>query len=98
MRQVIGTRPDGSYSLSQFANGQLTTVIEYASGMNQIGAITFGYDAHGRQSPVTDARNGRTSFTYNDADQVLSVTTPVPGTGQSAQTTANHYDEMGRVR
>ena len=97
VRQVISTRPDGSYSLSQVTKGLLVAVIEYDSGANQIRATSFQYDAHGRRSTITDARNGTTTITYNNADQVESTTTPVPGAGESAQSTVNHFDSMGRV-
>jgi YD repeat-containing protein len=59
---------------------------------------TYGYDTHGHQQTVTDARNGTTTYGYNDADQVTSVTTPAPGTGQAAQTTGTEYDELGRPK
>lgn len=65
---------------------------DYDRNGSQVGATTFGYDPHGRQSSVTDARNGATTYTYNNADQVASVTTPAP-----AQATTNHFDSMGRI-
>ena len=34
----------------------------------------------------------------SDADQVTSVTTPPPGTGDPAQTTSTEYDELGRPK
>jgi RHS repeat-associated protein len=54
------------------------------------------YDTHNRLWKVTDARNGTTTYGYNDADQITSVTTPTPGTGQSAQITTTVYDDFGR--
>ena len=69
----------------------------YDSGGSQVGKTSFGYDAHGRQNTVTDARTGTTSYAFNDADQVVSVTTPAPGTIGSAQTTATYFDAMGRA-
>ena len=44
----------------------------------------------------SDARNGTTTYTFNNMDQIASVTTPVPGTGQAAQTTTYYFDKMGR--
>jgi len=44
-----------------------------------------------------DARTGTTTYTFNDADQIVSVTTPPPGTGASAQTTTTSFDAMGRA-
>ena len=62
-----------------------------------MGATTFTYDEHGRQKTLTDAHNGTTTNTYDVADRVTSVTTPVPASGQSAQTTTRYYDDLGRV-
>src|SRR5439155_9654809 len=43
----------------------------------------------------TDARNGTTTATCNDADLVASVTTPNPGSlGGSDQTTLTYYNSM----
>jgi hypothetical protein len=50
----------------------------------------------GRQNTVTDARNGTTTYAFNNADQVVSVTTPPPGNGQAPQTTTTYFDAMQR--
>src|SRR4051812_29767310 len=52
----------------------------------QIGKTSYGYNAHGRQSAITDARNGTTTLTFNSADRVATATTPPPGTGDPPQT------------
>ena len=59
--------------------------------------VTYSYDAHGRKWKETDARNGITIYTYNDADQVVTVTTPAPNTTQAAQTTTTYYDVSFRA-
>ena len=82
VRTVTTTAPDNSYTISVYTNGQSLSVTRYDSGGTQIGKATYGYDAHGRQNRVTDARNGTTTLAYNNADQVQTSTTPVPGTGQ----------------
>ncbi len=41
-------------------------------------------------------RNGTTTYTYYDNDQVETVTTPVPSGTEAAQLTTYQYDEMGR--
>ena len=56
---------------------------------------TYGYDAQRRHNSSTDARNGKTSYTFNDADQVATVTTPNPG--DEPQVTTTFYNNMGRV-
>jgi YD repeat-containing protein len=70
----------------------VSSVTLYASNGVQVAKTTCGYDSHGRQSTVTDARNGTTTYTFNNADQVASVTTPAPGNGQSAQATFTFYN------
>ena len=96
-RIVTNTAPDGSYSVTTNQNGRLNSVTSRDSLGNQLSAIGYSYDAHGRQSGTTDARNGTTSYYFNNADQVSSTVTPVPATGQSAQVTTNFFDSMGRV-
>jgi RHS repeat-associated protein len=44
-----------------------------------------------------DARNGATTYAYNAADQVVTMTTPAPGGGYAAQTTTTLYDSSGRA-
>ncbi len=64
---------------------------------NQLSSLNYGYDAYGRQSTVTDARNGTTTTTYTAADQPQTVTTPAPGgSGAPPQTTTMLYDNTGR--
>src|SRR6266511_4568916 len=77
-----------------YYQGRLLSVTRKSSTSAQITRTTYGYDAHGRQYTVTDARNGATTYGYNDADQVTIVTTPVPAAGQSAQTTTTYYNNL----
>ncbi|MBI3871290.1 MAG: RHS repeat-associated core domain-containing protein [Verrucomicrobia bacterium] len=94
---VTDTAPDGSYSVTLYQQARLASVARFDSNGVQIASLSYSYDAQGRQSLTTDARNGSTIQTFNDADQVVSTTTPMPGTGQSAQTTSFEYDSMGRM-
>jgi len=96
-RYVTNTAPDGSYSVSDVYQGRLQSLTQKDSSGAQIGQTTYGYDPHGRQNAMTDARNGTTTVAFNNADQVASVTTPPPGTGASAQTTITYYDTMLRA-
>jgi len=93
-RYVTNTAPDGSLTISAYSNGRLVSVTRKDSGNNQIFKTTYGYDAHGRQSSLTDARSGTTSYSFNSADQVATLTTPAPGTGQAAQTTTTYFNNM----
>ncbi len=92
-RTVTETAPDNSYAISVYTSGRLVSVTRYDSASTQIGQTTYTYDAHGRQYQVTDARNGATTYGYNSADLVASVTTPNPGNGGAAQTTTTYYNK-----
>jgi len=96
-RTVTQTLPDNSTIVSVYQYGRLLSVTRKDSTGAQIGATTYGYDAHGRQYAVYDARNGWTTFAYNNADQIVTVTTPAPGNGASPQTTTTFYDNMLRA-
>jgi RHS repeat-associated protein len=94
---VTQTAPDGFYSVSLYQNGRMASVTRYDSGSSQLGKTTYGYDEHGRRNTSTDARTGTTTYTFNNADQIVSVTSPPPGTGAPAQTTTTYFDAMGRA-
>jgi len=49
------------------------SVTRFDSGSQQLSSVSYSYDPHGRQSSVTDARNGATTYGYNAADLVTSV-------------------------
>ena len=88
------TNPDGSSVVSIYSYGRLLSVTRKDSSGGQVIQTTYAYDVHGRTLSVTDARNGATVYGYNNADQAAAVTTPAPGTGQSAQTTTSYYNAM----
>jgi hypothetical protein len=97
-RYVTNTAPDGSLTVSHYLKGILQSSTR-KMGTIQLSQTTYGYDQHGRVQTQTDARNGTTTFAFNDAGQVISVTTPDPdgaGPGQP-QVTSTDYDNMGRV-
>jgi len=96
-RYVTNTAPDGSYSVSHFQHGQLTSVTRKDPGGTQLSQTTYTYDTHGRQKTAVDARNGTTTYSYDNADRRASVTMPAPGTGQNPQTTTFAYDYAGRI-
>ena len=96
-RTVTATNADHSFSVTLYTNGLLTAVTSYDSTGAQIGGTTYAYDTQGRQNQITDARNGTTTLTFNNADQTATATTPYPGNGQSAQTTLYNYDTSQRV-
>lgn len=95
-RYVTNTAPDDSYIVAHYLNGRLMSVTRKTAANAQLSKTSYTYDAHGRTATVTDARNGATTYAYNNADQVVAVTTPAPGNGQSAQTTTTSYDHTLR--
>jgi RHS repeat-associated protein len=96
LRTVTSTAPDGSYTINTYVAGQLLNSARFDATGKQIGGTSYSYDAHGRQYQVTDARNGTTTYGYNAADQVATVTTPSPGNGLAPETTTTLYDNMLR--
>jgi len=90
-RTTTSTAPDGSYTVNVYSYGRLTSSTRYDANGIQIGGTTYGYDAHGRQNAITDARNGTTTLGYNNADLVATNTTPNPGSG-SPEVTTTLYD------
>lgn len=97
-RTLTTTSPDGSYNISVYTSGMLMSVTSFDSLANQIGKSTYNYDAYGRQSCTTDARNGATIYSYNNADLVASVTSPNPNSlGGSPQTTTTSYNNLSQA-
>lgn len=91
-RTVTTTASDASSVVTQLANGRRTSVTQRNSGGVQVAQVAYDYDPQGREWKVTDARNGTTTFAYNAADLVMTVSSPPPGTGQAAPATSTGYD------
>ncbi len=97
-RWLTNVAPDNSYTVSAYLYGLLVSVTRYDSAGAQLGATSYDYDPHGRQYSVADTRNGATTNTFNNADQLATVTTPAPGPGQAPQiTTTTYYDTSLRA-
>jgi len=95
-RIEMAVAPDGCYRIDSYSYGQIISSSKFDSSGEKTGETTYMYDAYGRQQTVTDARNGSTSYGYNNADQVTTTTTPPPGNSQPALTTTTLYDKMLR--
>jgi RHS repeat-associated protein len=94
-RVVTTIASDNSYTINTYSYGRLVSSTRYDSTGAQIGATTYAYDPHGRQYQVTDARNGTSTYSYNNADLVITFTTPNPGTpGSAPQTTTTSYNNL----
>ncbi|MDR3574548.1 MAG: RHS repeat-associated core domain-containing protein [Anaerolineaceae bacterium] len=89
-RTVTTTNVDNSHSVNIYSYGRLQSTARYDSINTQLSSLNYTYDSHGRQATVTDARNGATTYGYNDADQVTSVAAPL------SETTTTAYDTMLR--
>lgn len=95
-RRVTQTAADGTVSIQASLNGRTTSAV-VSNSTSVISQQQMGYDPHGRLLTVTDARNGTSTNSYNNADQITSFVTSSPGPGQSPQTNIMVYDDMGRV-
>ncbi len=96
-RYVTNVTIEGATTVNHFLHGLLQSVTRKDNAGNQLSVVNHYYDAHGRRYASTDARNGTTYYTYNDADRVISTISPMPGTGGGAQTTSYEHDWAGRV-
>lgn len=88
------TAPDGSYTVSTRQSGQLVSRTRTGYQSEPILSRSFGYDLHGRLYTENDGRNGQTSFTYNPADLVETVTAPPSEDGVPAQVTTVKYSNL----
>lgn len=89
-RTVVQTSPDGTTTTQSYQNGLLMSAVVQNTTEGTLSSITYAYDPHGRQKSATDLRNGTTSYEYDNADNLVSTTTPAP-----AQTTTLIY-QFGR--
>ena len=91
-RTATTTRPDGTSSVTTYADGFPYTTEHYASGGGDpITSSTYGRDGYNRPITVTDSRTGTTTTAYISAtcDAVKSVTDP------GGRTTSYTYDCRG---
>ena len=94
-RYVTNASPDGSYTVEAYMNGRLTSSTRKDAQNAQVQSTSYTYDPHGRRSTAVDARNGATTYGYNNADLVTSTISPNPGTsGGSPQTNLTYYNAM----
>ena len=92
--------PDQSFTAYGYdPAGSLTSADEYgvppaapAIG-NPLSTQSYGYDASGNQTSVTDGNGHTTSYTYNAADELTSQVQPV--SSSASDTTSYGYDPAG---
>ncbi len=83
------TAPDGSYTVGVTQNGRSMAQTRYDANAQVVSGTTLDYDAQGRLWHQTDLRDGVTTFTYDNADQLRSIS-------QAGLTTGYDYDALGR--
>jgi len=94
---ITNTAPDGTYSVTTNQSGRIISVTSRDANGGQIGQTLYGYDPHDRQSTATDARNGTTTYGFDNGDHITSVTTPSPDGVQGGQVTTSSYNSMGLI-
>ncbi|MBI3868592.1 MAG: RHS repeat-associated core domain-containing protein [Verrucomicrobia bacterium] len=95
-RTRVQTLPDLSTATESFVNGRLMTFTRNSSAGVTLSQVNYVYDQHGRVSSSVDLRSGTATFGYNTADQLTSVLSPAPGTGEGPQLTQTDYDNRFR--
>ncbi len=93
----IATRPDNSQTVQDYKNGRLDSTALKASTGAQLQATSYHYDGHGRMDAQTDARNGTTNFTYDNADQMRTKTEPSANGVVARQVTQYDYNARGQL-
>jgi hypothetical protein len=92
------TAPDNSYTVAAYSYGRLQSVVQKDAGNKPIHSTTYTYDSFGRVATNSDGRDGATVFSYYPNTALpLTVTSPVPGAGQSAEVFTGYYDLAGRL-
>ena len=91
------TAPDGTQTVSFYQDGRLASVTrkDSTANHNTVSSTAYAYSSSGQQYITTDSRNGTTTYTFNNSDQVTSTTTPDAGGG--SQVTITYYDTLGRA-
>ena len=85
------TAPDGSSTVGVTQAGRAISQTRYDANAQVLGGTTMDYDPQGRLWHQTDLRNGPTTYVYDHADQLRSVS-------HAGQTTGYDYDALGRKK
>lgn len=62
------------------------------------GTVTYGYDALGRQTSVTDKMGATTSWTLDALDRIMTITFPAPAAGSPVFQGSFSYDHFDAVK
>jgi RHS repeat-associated protein len=87
-------RRDGNNALTTYTYGDPAGRL--SSIQYPVGSVSINYDAYGRPQTMTDG-TGSSTYTYDDPDDVTSVTTTLSGlpTGQQTKTISYTYRPNG---
>ena len=104
-RTQTETLPDNTQRVNVYVNGRLASTTALDSNGHTLLGTSYQYFTNGPQygflQSATDNRNGTTSYTYNAADEIASITTPSPGFGQTNPLVTQYtYDDLnptGRI-
>jgi RHS repeat-associated protein len=96
-RIVTNTAPDASYTVETNQYGRLISLTSRDSSGAQISRTVYGYDAHGRNNTIADARNGTATNWFNAADKNTGTKTPSPDGTATGLITTNVFDSMLRI-
>jgi RHS repeat-associated protein len=93
----MSVAPNGSSTVSTRQYGRLVSTVGFDANGQQLGQTTYGYDTHGRQNAMTDARSGTTTYYFNNNDRIVAALSPSPDGMQAGELTTNILDSLGRV-
>jgi len=88
-RLTAKATPEGTLSYSYDAAGHVASI---ASNHANGASMSYAYDGLGRLSAVVDARLGTTTYSYDDANNVATVTYP------NGVQTLMQYDSLNRLK
>ena len=83
------TAPDGSFVVGVTQGGRATSQTRYDANSQVLSGTTMDYDPQGRLWHQTDLRDGLTTYTYDDADQLRRIS-------HGGQAVGYDYDALGR--
>ena len=93
-RTETATMPDGSSAVSTYQDGRLVEAASTNAASQQLSRSTHAYGPHGRLVSSTDDGSGTTSYTYDNADRVVTVTLPPASAGVPPWVFTNVYDTI----
>lgn len=86
---TLMTAPDSTYTVGVAQAGRGVSQTRYDANAQILSGSTLDYDPQGRPWHQTDLRDGVTTFTYDNGDQLRSMS-------HAGQTTGYDYDALGR--